>query len=313
MSLKEVFIDKLANRPYCSDDLSFGLTIRDKLIAKEKKYIQANQPYLINWLCFDVDYPCVLETTFEEKFLPAPNFMIVNPVNMHSHLLYGLVTGVSCSDNSYVKPLNYLSAIEYALREELKADNSYTGLIVKNPCHEDWKTYEIQNSLWTLPELEEYLILPDKLPDKAKYIGLGRNCTLFEIGRKYAYEQVFAFKSLLNKDAFNNEVLAYIEKNNTNFPEPLGMNECKSIAKSIVNWTWKNYKKKMNDQEWKEYVQKTHTSEIQSKRGKKSGEVRRKGSAEEKQPWKELGISRAWYYRQKKEGLILNKLVDLNL
>jgi len=36
MSLKEVFIDKLANRPYCSDDLSFGLTIRDKLIAKEK-------------------------------------------------------------------------------------------------------------------------------------------------------------------------------------------------------------------------------------------------------------------------------------
>ena len=79
MNLKEIFIDKLANRPYCTDDLNYGLTIRNKLVAKEKKYIQANQPYLINWLCFDIDYPCILETTFEEKFLPAPNFMIVNP------------------------------------------------------------------------------------------------------------------------------------------------------------------------------------------------------------------------------------------
>ena len=36
--------------------------------------------------------------------------------------------------------------------------------------------------------------LPDKLPDeKLKYVGLGRNYTFIEIGRKYAYEQVFAF------------------------------------------------------------------------------------------------------------------------
>lgn len=304
MNLKEMFIEKLANRPYCSDDLSYGLTIRDKLVAKEKKYIQANQPYLINWLCFDVDYPCVLETTFEEKVLPSPNFMIVNPENMHSHLLYGLVSGVSCSDNSYIKPLNYLSAIEYALKEELKADNSYGGLIIKNPCHNLWDTYEIEQDLWTLPQLEEYLTLPNKLPEKARSLGLGRNCTLFELGRKYAYEQVFAFKTLLDRESFNKEILYFIETNNHKFPEPLGWNECKSIAKSIANWTWKNYRKKINDEQWKEYVKATHSSEIQSKRGKKSGQARRKGSIEEIKPWEELGISRAWYYKQKQIGII---------
>ncbi len=149
------------------------------------------------------------------------------------------------------------------------------------------------------------MTLPKKLPDKAKFLGLGRNCTLFEVGRKYAYEQVFAFKTLLDKDSFNKEVLSYIESNNHQFPEPLGINECKSIAKSISNWTWKHYRKKISDKEWKEYVQSTHTSEIQSKRGKKSGQVRRVGSAEEKQTWKELGISRAWYYKQKKLGVIV--------
>lgn len=304
MSLKEIFVEKLAKRPYCSNDLNYGLTIRDKIIAQQKKYIQANQPRLINWLTFDIDYACVLETTFKEKILPAPNIIIINPENMHSHLLYGLVTGVSCSDNSYVKPLNYLSAIEYALREELKADKSYSGLIIKNPCHELWQTYEIEKQLWTLPQLEEYLTLPAKLPEKARFLGLGRNCTLFELGRKYAYEQVFAFKTLLDKEAFYHEVLAYIEKNNIQFPYPLDINECKTIAKSISNWTWKHYKKKLTDEQWKEYVQMTHTSEIQSKRGKRSGEVRRQNSAEELQPWKEMGISRAWYYKQKKIGVI---------
>ena len=38
---------------------------------------------------------------------------------------------------------------------------------------------------------------------------------------------------------------------------------------------------------------------IQAAKGKRSGEVRRKGSVEEAAPWEAEGISRAtWYYRQ---------------
>lgn len=301
MTLKELFSDKLAHRPYCSDNLDYGLAIRNKLIAKEKKYIQANQPFMVNWLCFDVDYAGVLETTFQEKFLPAPNFLIENPDNKHSHLLYGLVTGVCSSSHARHHPLQYLASVEYSLRKELKADEGFSGLIIKNPLNDNWNTYEIEKKLWDLGDLADYLILPKKLPKKAQLVGLGRNCTLFELARKFAYAQITLFRTTSTKEMFHQCIMGYVQTQNTSFPQPLQFNECRSIAKSISNWTWKNYRQRMDDTAWRDYVDKTHTSEIQSRRGKKSGEVRYEGSNEQLKPWKKLGISRAWYYRQKQE------------
>jgi len=304
LNLSEVFIDKLAHRPYCSNSLERGLSIRDKTVATEQKYIQANQPSMINWLCFDVDYPGVLETTFQSRFLPAPNFLIENPVNHHSHLIYGLVCGVCSSDQARMPPLNYLAAVEYGLRNALRADDAYAGLIIKNPLHNYWNTYEIEKSLWTLSDLSEYLTLPKKLPDKAKTMGLGRNCTLFEVGRKYAYQQVSGFRQSSSKDAFFSSLMGYIQTHNTSFMAPLSHNECKNIAKSICNWTWKNYLERLDDAAWQQYVKDTHTSAIQSRRGKKSGQVRFEGSKAQLKPWVKLGISRAWYYRQQKNQKI---------
>ena len=55
-----------------------------------------------------------------------------------------------------------------------------------------------------------------------------------------------------------------------------------------------------------------NTKESQSIKGKigaiKSAEVRFEGSNEQLKPWVDLGISRAWYYKQKKLSNI--KLVD---
>ncbi|WFN98240.1 hypothetical protein OUA02_18225 (plasmid) [Edwardsiella ictaluri] len=56
----------------------------------------------------------------------------------------------------------------------------------------------------------------------------------------------------------------------------------------------------------------THTPEIQAARGRKGGKVggakSKRGSVEDSarslKPWEALGISRAWYYRQKKNGVI---------
>ena len=301
MTLKELFSDKLAHRPYCSDNLDYGLAIRNKLVAKEKKYIQANQPFMVNWLCFDVDYSGVLETTFQEKFLPAPNFLIENPENKHSHLLYGLVTGVCSSNHARHHPLRYLASVEYSLRKELKADEGFSGLIIKNPLNDNWNTYEIEKNLWDLGDLADYLTLPKKLPKKAQLVGLGRNCTLFELARKFSYAQITLFRLNSTKEQFHQCIMGYVQTQNTSFSQPLQFNECKSISKSVSNWTWKNYKQRMDDASWHEYVAKTHTPEIQSRRGKKSGEVRYEGSNEQLKPWKKLGISRAWYYRQRQE------------
>lgn len=49
---------------------------------------------------------------------------------------------------------------------------------------------------------------------------------------------------------------------------------------------------------------KNNTSEQQKVKALKSAKVRYKGSNEQTKTWKTLGISRAWYYKQKKLGLI---------
>ena len=267
--LEQQFEDRLSNKPYCSDNLEYGLQIRNKQIALNKKYIQANTPFNLSWLCFDIDYPCVLETTFKEKVLPTPNIVVVNPNNYHSHLLYGIKQQVHLTDNASIDPIRYAHAIQYSLREELKADNGYTGLIIKNPHNDYWNTTELNEDLWSLGELAEYLTLPNKIPKKESLIGLGRNCTLFELGRKYAYSEVLKQKITGNKNIFYNAVLDFIEQQNQDFPDPLLFNEYKAIAKSITNWTWKYYGDKTTKQ-WAMYVKKTHSVELQSWRGKQN-------------------------------------------
>lgn len=355
ISCLDTFKSRLSKKPYCTDDVGYGLQIRDKQVALSKKYIQANTPNTLSWIIYDIDYPCVMETTFQEKILPIPNIIIVNPKNLHSHLLYGIKTGVYLTDNASIDPIRYAHAIEYSLREELKADNGYSGLIIKNPSHEYWETQELNENLWELGDLAEYLTLPKKMPKRENLVGLGRNCTLFELGRKYAYSEVLKQKITGNKQTFYNCVLYFLEQQNEGFPHPLMINELKGITKSITNWTWLHYGDKTSKQ-WAMYVKKTHSVELQSWRGKqntseqqsikgkkntaaqqamkgkanskeqqalkgskntseqqsikgkkgaiKSAQVRYEGSNEQTKPWEALGISRSWYYTQKRLGNI---------
>lgn len=333
------FENRLSKRPFCSDNLKYGLQIRDKQVALSKKYIQANTPFNFSWFCFDVDYPNVLETTFRDNFLPAPNIIIINPENNHSHLLYGINNQIHLTDNAKIDPIRYAHAIQYALREALKADTGYTGLIIKNPGHSAWNTIELETKLWNLNQLADYCILPTKMPKRESLIGLGRNCTLFELSRKFAYSEVLKYRTKDNKDYFYNSVLDFIEQQNTEFPQPLMLSEYKGIAKSVSNWSWRYYGNKTTKQ-WVMYVKRTHNVDIQRKRGRlgglantsqsqsikgkiggshntsevqsikgkigaaKSAQVRYEGSAEQLKPWKELRISRSWYYTQKSIGAI---------
>ncbi len=342
-TLEKEFINRLANKPYCTNIKNYGVYIRNKSNALSKKYIQPNTPWNLSWLNFDIDYPCVLETTFKEECLPTPNFIIFNRENHRSHLLYGIKNPVHLTDNSSVDPIRYAHAIQIALRDKLKGDIGHAGFIIKNPMHDFWETKELNQELWSLEELAQYLTLPNKIPKRELYSGLGRNCTLFEMGRYFAYSEVLKYKITANKDIFYNVVLDYLENQNNNFPKPLLFNEYKAIAKSITNWTWRYYGNKTTSQ-WINYVKRTHSVELQSWRGKqntpeqqsekgkkntseqqsikgklntseqqsikgkkgaiKSAQVRFEGSNEQLKPWLDLGISRSYYYKQKKLGLI---------
>lgn len=86
---------------------------------------------------------------------------------------------------------------------------------------------------------------------------------------------------------------------NLHFAVPLSENEVRGIAKSVAKWTHG----KFTEESFGEYVSRTHSSNIQSVRGKKSrGGGRPKGrisieSDASLKPWENLNISRSKYYR----------------
>jgi len=260
----QLFTQELPQRPYCTDAFQDGLKIRDVQQAMTKRYIQHNPPAQVRWVVFDCDYSDSLGRV-QDANLPLPNIAAINRANGHSHLFYGLDCAVTRTNAGRVKPLAYLASVEYALCEALKADHGYAGLIAKNPLNDFWLVSELRPALYDLGELADYLTLPPKLPKGGKVQGLGRNCTLFEQGRKWAYRAVLGYRLSGDQAGFKAGVLSALLSLNS-FPTPLPSREVESIAKSIAKWTWKHYTAKWSDEEF---------SLVQSNRAKKGKGVSR--------------------------------------
>lgn len=302
------FNKRLPNKPYFSDDLHFGVRIAGKERAILAKYIQFNQPHAKFWLGFDIDRACAA-LDWSDRNAPAPTLSITNPENGHAHLLYALKTSIRTAPDGKMKPLRYAAAVENALRKKLEADTGYSGLLCQNPNHSYWKVAVWQPELYTLDWLADSLEL-NVANDKeiVTDYGLGRNCTLFDKTRKWAYRAIRQgwpeYGQWLH--ACYERAKAY----NLQFISPLDENEVMGIAKSIAKWTSKNFSKTSFEQ----YVLNSHSSYLQSIRGRKGGRVggklskgggRPKGkkntqSISANKPWEELGVSRATWYRKNK-------------
>jgi len=247
------------------------------------------------WLGFDVDR-IGAAIDWSDRNAPAPTLTITNPENGHAHLLYALKTSIRTAPDGKMKPLKYAAAVENALRKKLDADVGYSGLICKNPNHGYWKIAVWQPELYTLDWLADSLDL-NAANDKeivADY-GLGRNCTLFDKTRKWAYRAIRQgwpdYEQWLQ--ACYERACAY----NLQYSSPLDENEVLGISKSIAKWTHINITK----ESFNDYVIKTHSSVIQSIRGSKShagGRVKDVKSKESMKPWIPLGVSRATFYRK---------------
>ena len=258
------------------------------------KYTQFNQPHAQFWLCFDVDRQGAA-IDWSDRNAPAPTLTIMNKANGHAHLLYALKTAVRTAPDGKIKPLKYAAAVENALREKLGADVGYSGLICKNPNHDNWQIAVWQPELYTLDWLADSLDLKsanDKtiLPD----YGLGRNCTLFDKTRKWAYRAIRQgwpeYEQWLQ--ACYERASAY----NLQFVSTLDDNEVMGIAKSIGKWTYTKFSK----ESFSDYIKRTHTSDVQSMRGVLSGISRRKKN-QDRTPWVSMGISRRKYFYDKKK------------
>ncbi|WP_085046926.1 replication initiation protein [Cronobacter sakazakii] len=296
----QLFNERLPHKPYFSDDLHFGVRIAGKERAILAKYIQFNQPHAMFWLGFDVDRAGAA-IDWSDRNAPAPTLTITNPENGHAHLLYALKNSIRTAPDGKMKPLRYAAAVESALRKKLEADVGYSGLICKNPNHGHWKIAVWQPELYTLDWLADFLDL-NAANDKeivADY-GLGRNCTLFEKTRKWAYRAIR--QGWPDYDVWLAACIERVDAYNLKFTSPLDRNEVLSIAKSIAKWT----SDKFSPESFNEYVALTHGSKIQAKRGRLGG-LKSKGggrkvdpnSESQRKPWLLKGISRSSYYRQK--------------
>lgn len=299
-----LFNDRLPHKPYFSDDLRFGVRIAGKERAILAKYIQFNQPHAMFWLGFDVDRAGAA-IDWSDRNAPEPTLTITNPDNGHAHLLYALKTSIRTAPDGKMKPLRYAAAVENALRKKLDADTGYSGLICKNPNHGHWKIAVWQPELYTLDWLADFLDL-SAANDKeivADY-GLGRNCTLFDKTRKWAYRAIRQGWPEYNQwlQACYERASAY----NLQFSAPLDENEVTGIAKSIAKWTKRN----LTESSFTEYVSNTHDRNKQRERGCKGGKMSKGGgrkinemSERQLKPWVLIGVGKTTYYKLKKMNI----------
>ena len=237
------FKDRLPKKPYCSDNLDYGLMIRPKEISLKYRYIQPNSPYYLHYLVFDLDYESSLsEILYGLVGVPLPNLVVANPNNGRSHILFQLKTPIYTTDASRQKPILYANAIRHKLGELFNADPAYVSLVSKNPVSNYWKTTCLREKPYTLNELARNLDLTWKDVNREiqqdEAIGLGRNCFVFNTARHWAYKEIRKYRGSTYA-SWLDCVIQHCIGLNQGLTNPMTFGEVKGIAKSIARYCWK--------------------------------------------------------------------------
>lgn len=264
--------ESLPHKPYCMDEKPGFMQIRPKKLAVTKPYIQVNPPVTLVYLVFDIDRNDASVCWYDEN-LPKPFWTAQNPAEIQDpsdeelehmgrgHLCYMLKLPVCTSDMGSIKAIKYAQSIYYAYALRLGADLSYSQLITKNPLHKHWRTTFWTDQAYSLDYLADFVELPKKIPPKLEVVGLGRNCTIFEKGRRWAYKAIRDYMHHNSSYEWEKAVRAHLGAINEGFEEPLAPNEVRATAKSIARWVWQRFS-------YGDF------SEIQAKRGAKGGKAK---------------------------------------
>ena len=285
------FFENLAHKPYCSDELLYGLQIRPKKTAINMQYIQGNQPCMLHYFFFDIDRSEAVMAWHDEN-LPMPYWTAQTQKNGHAHICYKLEIPLCTSEFGSQKAIAYASKVQAGLANKLGADVGYSHLITKNPFHKDWRVTFWTEQAYTLDYLADFVELPKKLSKEQEVLGLGRNCIMFDTVRKWAYKAIRAHRGS-TFDVWLGEVLKQCKNVNNAFLEPLLYSEVKATAKSIARYCWKK-----DGYHYQEFIDR------QSKKGAIGGKISKRKpvptSEATTKPWLALGISQSTYYRRKK-------------
>ncbi len=226
--------------PLASDDL-LGLYRMERGAALEHRYIEANPKALNNLLIVDIDHRDADLRALQTR--PVPHLIVENPANGHAHAVWGLSAPIARTEYAQRKPLAYAAAAVEGLRRAVDGDKGYSGLITKNPLHASWDSMEVTslNSLYTLDEIAAGL--GDFMPPagwrrtrarRRNPVGLGRNCSLFESARTWAYREVRNHWG--DPAGLGRAIETHAAVLNAEFPVPLESNEVRTLSRSITRW-----------------------------------------------------------------------------
>lgn len=232
--------------PRCSDDKT-ATRVRPREYAIRYPYMQVNRPGFVSWLIFDLDHTDAWR--WEDAGLPAPNLIVRNRKNGHSHLYYA-ITPVCTTAAARGGPIAYMKAIYEAFAAKLSADPEYhSGPVAKTPGHPWWLTHELHSTVYELGDLADYVDLVTTSPwskgVQLDDVAHSRHCTLFEHLRHYAYSIVGRERSSGTLASFTRLVDAYAHSKNQflhlGFAANLALSSVRATVKSVARWTWEHY------------------------------------------------------------------------
>ena len=239
----ENFISQISARPFCTDNFKLdGIYRLNKPKALGKIYIEHNNESFINSIVFDIDDD-MGAVAWDMAGVPIPNVITQNPANGHAHLFYALASPVCITEKAHKKPQKLLTGVIAGLTDRLGADPCYTGKITKNPLNPQWRTFWNNTEPYELNFLRDF-IAEKRLPTKTivrKTLTEGRNSTLFDLLRLYAYGIVFRYQKAEDYSGFMSALEERATMINDDFSHGLCHKEIWHTVKSITNWTWDNF------------------------------------------------------------------------
>ncbi len=230
----------LPRRPYATNHLAEGQFRRSREQALAMRYIEHSPHALLGSIVIDCDHPDAALRAFEKPSdHPAPNWVAQSPSG-RAHLGWWLAAPVCRTDSARLQPLRYAQRIEAGLRTSVAGDFAYGGQLTKNPIHEDWETLYGPARPYQLHELVT-IHTPRQMPRlPARAAGLGRNVTMFDTARIWAYSTWWHHRDG-GMSAWEKLVLQRCHAINTEFIAPLPFVEVVATAQSISRWIWRNF------------------------------------------------------------------------
>ncbi|MBQ3456004.1 MAG: replication initiation protein [Synergistaceae bacterium] len=294
------------------------------------EYVQMNPRAYYSFMVLDIDYEMSGADFWKCLGLAAPYFVVMNPDNNRGHVIYALRHPVYTRDFGNYGALKYLHSLVKAYTEIAHADKSYSGHLAKNPWSRAWRVVQTSKNVYDMRGLvtDSVRVAMEQKPTKKareSVAGLGRNCYIFEHVRIWAYRAIREYWGKAeNLGAWYTAVKAECERLNAGFTPCLPACEIRSLARSIAMWTWKhltpagfaNAQRASVTQRWSKESRKgegiillnagfsvAEICEILNVRHSAVYNWRSelpymaRESVSEIQPWLDMGISRATWYR----------------